>query len=537
MLSLTSRLALAAAIAAAALTGCKGDPSTPAYWEKQVSGARRTQDKVRVFEDLRASGKANKDFLPFLHERLKDEKKPETRAVVAKVLGDLKDPSSVLPLSDKVDMVGSDADTTKMNKAIAEALAQIGSPAGVPTLLRMLKAKDGFVQIEAITALGKMRAKEAVVPLMDKAKDDESEPLIIRKAILALGEIGDARALPVLIQGMFRSHPRRGEQFYGESSFALYQVGQPAADALVPVLRGDDQQLKAWAKSQGVFEAALYSKAAQVLGDLHDRRAEPDLIKQLTIKGDPEQQVFVRLTCADALGKLRSKAAVKPLAALMANEEPVERTEYGWALARIGSRDAAPALVKAAGIGIWVTREPAISTLAMVGDERDRAALDKLRADEAGRTQKECGEEPDLPGCRDAKGAADTRQKQIADWGKALDASKECGSDAACWGKKLEDKTAAVRQRAALEIGRAGGASLLPALMQRFSDENLEVRRASVQAVDWILDQSPDAMKQAQAALDQIDKQLEADRGKTDYAKSIEDLKRLAARLRRSKPA
>src|SRR5687767_1827339 len=192
------RLVLAALAAAAVLAGGKGDPATPEYWEKQVSKARRTQDKVRAFDDLRASKKATKDFLPFLHQRLKEEKKPETKAAVAKVLAEVKDPSSVQPLTDAVDMVGSDSDTTAMNKAIAQALAQIGSPAGVPTLMRMLRAKDGFVQFEAMAALGAMKARDAVEPLMEKAKDDSSEPLLIAKALQALGDIGDPRALPVL---------------------------------------------------------------------------------------------------------------------------------------------------------------------------------------------------------------------------------------------------------------------------------------------------------------------------------------------------
>src|SRR5690348_11107372 len=84
----TSRLLLAFTVAAA-LAGCKGDPSSPEYWEKQVSRARRTQDKVRVFEDLRTSGKANASFIPFLTEHLKSEKKAETKAAVARVIGGL----------------------------------------------------------------------------------------------------------------------------------------------------------------------------------------------------------------------------------------------------------------------------------------------------------------------------------------------------------------------------------------------------------------------------------------------------------------
>ncbi|HVE81790.1 MAG TPA: HEAT repeat domain-containing protein [Myxococcales bacterium] len=530
-----TRLLLALAVAAA-LGGCKGDPSSPDYWDKQVKRARRTADKARVFDDLRASGKVNASFLPFLLEHLKDEKKAETRAAVARAIGTLKDPATVQPLSDAVDLAATDTDTSALNKAIAQSLAQIGGAAGVPVLLRMLKAKDPIVQVEAITALGQLRAKEAVDPLVQKAQDNSIEPFIIKKALTALGDIGDPRAVPVLIKRMYWQHPR-GQVFYGESSFALFQIGQPAADAVLPVLRGQDAALMAWAKQNDISEAALYSKSAQVMGDLHDKRAEADLLKRLSEKGDPSQQVYVRLTASDALGKLRSKDAVKPLSGFLPSEEPVERDKYCWALARIGGRDALPALAKAATVGLWPARQPVIIAIGLLGDERDKATLDKLKAEEPARTAKECGEEPGLPGCGNAKSAGDKHASEIAQWGQALDAARECASDAACWTKKLEDKTPQVRERAALELGRAGNPASTAALLKHLSDDSLDVRQAAIQGVDWLLDGSKDAERQALADLDKIDQQLETEHGKTELVKANEDLRRLAARLHRQKGA
>ena len=64
--------------------------------------------------------------------------------------------------------------------------------------------------LEAIRSLGEQRAKEAVEPLMALALDDSLEPLINRRAIQALGEIGDARAIPTLVKMMFKQHRTRG---------------------------------------------------------------------------------------------------------------------------------------------------------------------------------------------------------------------------------------------------------------------------------------------------------------------------------------
>ena len=535
MLCAKPRLLLALAVSAA-LAGCTKDPATPEHWAGRVKDARRTQDKVRVFDDLRASGKANASFVPFLRERLKEEKRPETRAAVARVLGELKDPSTVQALADAVDLGATDAETAGLNKAIAQAMVQIGGSAGVPTLLRMLKAKDGIVQVEAISALGALRAKEAVDPLVEKAKDDTIEPFIIKKSIQALGDIGDPRAVPVLVRRMFQPHPR-GQQFYGEASFALFQIGPPAADAVLPVLRGQDAALRSWAQEKGISEAALYSKAAQMMGDLQDQRAEPDLLKRFTEKGDPEQQVYVRLTASDALGKLRSKGAVRPLAGSLGSEEPVEREKYCWALARIGGRDAIPALSKAAATGVWPSRQPALAAIGLLGDERDRAAVEKLKAEEAARTVKECSDWPEVAGCGDPKLAAQKHQAEIDGWVKALEAARECSADAACWAKKLEDGSPQVRQRAALELGRAGQAGSTSTLLRHLADESLEVRQATIQALDWLIEGSKDAEKQALAELEKIDQRLESDRGKMELVKANEDLRRLSARLHRRKGA
>src|SRR5262249_44758841 len=200
-------------------------------------------------------------------------------ATLAHLLGDLKDPSSVQPLLDVLDLGNADNASNHMNKEIAAALAGIGDPRSVPSLLRLLGSRDAYVRIEAINGLGSAKAKEAVEPLTAIVNDDSGEPFVCKKAIQALGEIGDPRAVPVLIRMMFKE--RRGVTFYVESSFALFQVGPPAADALLAVLSGEDRQLHAWAKQNNVIEPALYAKSAQGLGDLLERRAERSLLSRL----------------------------------------------------------------------------------------------------------------------------------------------------------------------------------------------------------------------------------------------------------------
>ncbi len=515
------------------LAGCKGDPNTPEYWEKAFKNGRRAQDRVRVIEDLRESKRLTPAFAPLLNGQLQTEKKAEVRAELAKALGELGDKSSVQPLTDAIDMGPADSDTHRMNREIAQALGRIPDPAAIPPLLRLLKSKDGYVQLEAIRSLGAQHAKEAVEPLVAMALDDSVEPLINRKAVQSLGEIGDARAIPALVKMMFKQHKTRGDSFYGDSSFSLFQIGAPARDAVLAALKGEDRALLTWARQNNVEEAALLAKSAQVAGDLRDRRAETVLIQRLAYQTeDPDLQMMVRMTVADALGRMRAASAVTAIAALTSDERIPARERYAFALARIGGRDAIPALEKAAAVGIWDARDRAISALSLVGDERELPTLQRLAKEETERTAKDC-QQYDLQGCENPEALAKKHQAAIEVHLQRLAAAQECKGELGCWSKKLESKVSAVRERAALELGRAGKAEHAELLAQRISDDNVEARAAAIQALDWLIEGDPAAATAARKHLTTLDQQLDKDRSRTDYQGVNEDLRRVSVKLHR----
>ena len=103
-------------------SGCGKDPSSPGFWEAQLDAAQRPSEKVRVLENLRASKKLDKRFAPMLNARLASEKSPETRAVIARALGEVRDGSSVEPLSRAVEANTADGATSRMNAAISFAV-------------------------------------------------------------------------------------------------------------------------------------------------------------------------------------------------------------------------------------------------------------------------------------------------------------------------------------------------------------------------------------------------------------------------------
>jgi HEAT repeat protein len=515
----------------ALLAGCSKDPATPEYWEERIAEAKTKKERKKAVEELRESKHMGKAMVPMLNRRLEAEKSAEVKASLARLLGEAKDASSVEPLLTAVDFAASDSDARAMNKEIAIALGAIGDPKAVPTLAKLLKVKgDNYTVIAAIEALGALKAKEAFEPLYELATDDAIEPFITKKAIIALGDIGDPRAVPGIVKAMFKE--RRGISFYMESSFALYQIGQPAADALVPVVEGRDKELFQWAEKNNIKDVALYAKAAQVLGDLHDLRAEKALIGFLNFKSEFDDiRLIMRMKAADALGRMRSKEAAKTLAPMLLENEANARQEYVWAIARIGGKDAYAKLVESAGKGSWDAREQSMRGVAMVGD--DPSIFDKFARDEQKLFESECKEDPDYPECKDVGAAVKKHVEKINAFKLRAVAAAECKGDATCWAKKLDDKDEGVRERAAYEVGRSGKAELVGELMKRLTEKNLDTRLAFIQGADWLVHDSKVAMAEAQKALPALEKQLADEKGKTEFVKVNEDLRRLYVKVKR----
>ncbi|NPC71150.1 HEAT repeat domain-containing protein [Corallococcus sp. AB004] len=528
-----SLVSLSLAVSCLALGGCKKeDPKTPEYWQSSLEGAKRPDDKVRVIESLRTSGNVNEQFLPFLHGRLSSERRPEVKAAVARTLGDLHHPTSLEPLTAALDPGASDVPAQQVNKAVVGALGRIGDERAVPSLVPLLRSKDNYTRIEAIQVLGALKAKPAVEPLIQLATDESAEPFLNKKAIEALGQIGDPRAVPALMRTLTKE--RRGMSFYVESSFALFQLGAPAADALLPVLEGKDAELLTWAKAQGVNPASYPMKAAQVLGDLREKRAVPTLLKQLSFThSDPQIQALVRMQAADALGRMRAQEAVKPLAGLVGEPDPTVRDAYVRALALLGSRDALPALEKAAGTGDWYSREIAMKGIALLGDAREQPMLAKLAAAEPARTTADC-QETGEDGCQDAAALGKKRADQVQGYGAVLEAAQACSGNAGCWSQRLPKADAVLLQRAALEVGRSGAADQGPTLASRLTERDTEARATVIQAVDWLADAPGAAKKLREASLPALKKQLEDEKGNSNFVRVNEDLRRLMVKLERA---
>lgn len=499
----------ALAVTCLAALACQGTPQDAAGWARAAVKHNRVQEKLEALEQVRKAPGDRAAATPYLVALLKEGGK--VRAAAAMALGELGDPAAAAPLIQAVDLrYGGEriAETHLANQRIAEALGKLRARAAVPVLLKLTKSPDGFTQVAAVDALGDVGDPAAVDTLIAIATSDDAEPFTSKKALLALGKIGDARAVPAVVRMLFRE--RRGVTFFPEAAVAASVIGAPAVDPLLAVLEGRDRELSSWAHSAGVVDGALRAKAAQVLGDLGDARAAPALVKTLGWTDRyADVQMLVRVYAGESLGRLRAREAVGPLeGALDREKNPDARDRYADALARIGDPRAIPALTRAAQGRTWDDREGALQALSRLGGEAELRLVER-ETDKA-------------------------HAAEVARMKARLVAAQACREDLACWKGKLNGE-AAVRDRAALEVGRRGGpgdaAALADAAARPVQDDaDLAARYHALLGLEWVMAKG---VPGADALADRLDALADKEKGRGFTAKVNEDARRIAMKLRR----
>lgn len=543
-----------AALLCVSLVGAcsKGDPNDPQTWVKQLSSEEKAT-KLRALEKLAElkDKSAAPGILPLLQEG------GEVKVQAVKTLAKLGDPSTVPALIDAIDFgVGAGSDpaikrANEANKEIAQALGEFGDKSAVEPLSKLAeRSKDSYAKIAAINALGDLGDAKAVPKLVEIAVDEGNEPYVNKKAVQALGNIGDPGAVPAIKKMLF--HERKGISFYAESSYAAYQIGKKAAEPLLAVLEGKDDELNKWADEHDIYREALYAKAAQVLGDLNEDRAVPTLIKYLNYARpgtDPDAidptVLIVRRQAADALARMRVQGAVDPLVRNLREEEGNLRATYADALVNIGDRKALAALEKCSLTGNAMdksnhARKACYVALSRLGDEKSLATWEKWEKAEPAQSSKACMREMEYDGAAGREAAQKHCDELAGNVVKLLQENKarlvaygECKADVACWSGKLKDENPIVRERAAIELGHIADPAAMPALLAALGDKNLEARFAAIMATDWVAAQSKAGLDAARAGLEAIDAQINTEKDKIQFVKINEDLKRLAVKIRR----
>lgn len=199
----------------------------------------------------------------------------------------------------------------------------------------------------ALARIGGQKAADALMTALRDPKDD-----VVRNAAIALGEMGDRRAVKPLTEIMLQHISVRAKSgaVIGLCKLGIGAAYRPGPEVLARVTTESEQLLLAEALAKHVDrgradklisqlkheDAKLRRAAAQILGFAKDARAVVPLIECLD-----DSDKYTRRAVAQALGRLADTRATKPLTRQLEDKEvysvPAAVVE---ALGQIGDRRA-----------------------------------------------------------------------------------------------------------------------------------------------------------------------------------------------------
>ncbi|MDP7420831.1 MAG: HEAT repeat domain-containing protein [bacterium] len=220
----------------------------------------------------------------------------------------------------------------------AEDLEKIGEDC-VPYLESNLAQENEDVRYWATIILARI-GKSGLIPLMKLFKDSDKKMRAF--ATRALGETGDKRVVPALIQALADS----SWSVRKNAAASLIQMGTIALKPVAQALKNDNEDIRYWATkvlgamgSSGIEPLLVLLKkgnkdmrffAAEALGDVNDIKGINALIKALS-----DNSWSVRKNAAKSLQNL-GKDAVDPLSKALQSESSDIRYWVATILGRIG---------------------------------------------------------------------------------------------------------------------------------------------------------------------------------------------------------
>lgn len=311
--------------------------------------------RIKAADDLGKLEGLAKEAVPSLIERLGDNNET-VRAAAAHALGKIRDPASIPAL---ITSLGRD---DYPNQHASSALVGFGS-AAVPGLIdrlqnleRKIEAGDrDWLPIAVANTLGGIgsNAVSAVPALLEAIQKGTCD---LWSSYIALGNIGDVSAVPVLIDavGGYRSVNAIG---------ALGQIGDAAAvPILIEVL------------DQGEYDS---SYAASALGMIGDRRATSALIRNILLDENKRYAQETLYSSIGALGRIGDASALPVLIQTLKHEGSGVRSEAARALKDIGDPRSVPALIDQ--LNAKRGAESNSATAEALGKIRDPSAIPALK--------------------------------------------------------------------------------------------------------------------------------------------------------------
>lgn len=255
------------------------------------------------------------------------------RPTIVETLGALGDARALAPLLAELRSPRAD-----VRQATARALALLGNPVAIAALIDLFRQDEraigdeaGVVCVweEAASALASF-GEPALAPLCAALRD--ASPNVRAWSVVALGRLGDARALGLLV----------------------HMLADPTAD--------------------------VRAHAADALSSLGDIAAFPALARM--VRDDPD--AFARGRAAYALATFPGSATVDALLPALRDPDAEVRCAIAYSIGCSGDRRAMGILIALLSDCAVEVREAAVLRLGEIGDERVAETLESLTIDQTG---------------------------------------------------------------------------------------------------------------------------------------------------------
>jgi HEAT repeat protein len=249
-----------------------------------------------------------------------------------------------------------------IRRSAAIALGELKDKKAVEPLILALKDEDESVRWKAAEALGKIKDARAVEPLIAALTVESSGRFSQRVATAAdaLGEIGDSRAIEPLIE----SGSVIAYDIHERAINALIKIGSPALIPLINALQSNNWHIK--------------RLVITCLGELGNPQAILPLLS--TLENEENQQLLC--VTIEALAKFKDERVFMPLLSLLSDEDYLVREAAVVSLGRIGDKRAVEPLITVletdketrtipdGSYDVYEVREAAAIALGEIGDPR-----------------------------------------------------------------------------------------------------------------------------------------------------------------------
>jgi HEAT repeat protein len=395
----------------------------------------------------------------------------DVRKFILDVLGEIGDERAV------EGMVAALADEdTNVRAAAAENLGKIKATAAAPALLTAMQAGDLMFKFTALEALALMQARirtEELLPYQNES--------LLRKALFdCLGRIGDADAVPVLIDALTDSMKNVAEAA-AEALVQLAERATPEVEQALSQLAGRPvvKQLSSLLESRS---ESVRTSVVTLLGHIGDGTAvscllplleEQDLSHQVAAalvtigRSNParliglwsESSVQQRVYLAYLYGEAGCTNCLVELHQGLRDRDPTLRHAAAQSLGRLGDKTALPVLIESLEDDDTDVRDAIVAALSRLGvafPAETLAAVYPLLEDE----------NPDL------------RASAVTVLGRLRGIHVEQALTFA-----MKDESAEVRRAAVRALDGHGSEEQLQALMLALTDEDVEVRRMATETL------------------------------------------------------